>query len=85
MNAEAPTHPAILDSGQSRQVTRRALFQGHFPAYPGWVMGHAGRSGRVSAHSKYGQFMSRKERRNLARAFAAGEWRKRNDVALAVA
>lgn len=79
MNVEAPTHPAILDSGTSRQVIRRELVQSHFAAYPGWVMGKAG---RVSAHSKFGHFVPRRERRNLARAFAAGEWRKRHGVEL---
>ncbi len=78
MNANEQKTPVREFEGTSRQSKRRELFVAHFPAYPGYVMG---RMGRVSAHSKYGRFMPRAERRRLARAFAAGEWRKRNVVA----
>lgn len=61
----------------SRQVTRRELFKTHFPAYPGFV---TSKIGNVSAHSRFKGFTTRAQRRNIARAFAAGEWRKRHVV-----
>lgn len=75
MNAESKTVIKSDSGEESRQVTRRRLFKANFPAYPGFVMG---KNGRVSAHSKMGGFVPRKERRKLARAFAAGEWNKRS-------
>ncbi len=77
MNPETKT-PERKFEGTSRQSQRRRLFIANFAAYPGFVQGN--RVGNVSAHSKYGRFLPRAERRRLARAFAAGEWRKRHDV-----
>ncbi len=49
---------------ESRQVTRRKLFAAHFERFDGQ---HVPKD-----------LDSRRERRNLARAYAAGAWRKRN-------
>ncbi len=82
MNATEPVATkAAPEKSTSRQVARRELVKTHFAAYPGWVQGE--RVGRVSAHSKMGGFVPRAERRRLARAFAAGEWRKRHVMAMA--
>ncbi len=78
MNATATeVTKAAPEKSTSRQVARRELVKTHFAVYPGWVMG---RTGRVSEHSKMGGFVPRAERRRLARAFAAGEWRKQKHV-----
>lgn len=82
MNKQTETAVVEKPAGvkESRQVARRRLFVANFASYPGFVMG---RNGSTSAHSKMGGFVPRAERRNLARAFAAGEWRKRHEVELA--
>lgn len=70
----------------SRQETRRHLFQKHFErmestqkhtARP--IIGYDSKGRSVRAKERI-VTEKRSVRRNLARAFAAGEWRRRNGV-----
>lgn len=79
MNEQQTNETPVALTATGRQGIRRELFTKHFPSYPGWVMG---KWKAVSAHVKMGGFVPRVERRKLARAFAAGEWRKMRDTAL---
>lgn len=60
----------------TRQIIRKQLFDAHFERFLG-TANYVKRRGRRSVDSIPNDLPSRKERRNLARAYAAKDWRER--------